>query len=87
VERIKGIVKSFNNTRGYGYIGRDNGPDVFVFFVAIIDDPCNPYGQLHEGDSVELEVFEGRKGPEAVNVKRINQQDSTSQHDRPLDID
>ena len=70
MERVKGIVKSFDNTKGYGFIGRDDGPDVFVFFVAIIDDP---YRQLHQGDIVEFEVLESSKGPQAVNVKKINQ--------------
>ena len=80
VERTKGIVKWFNTAKGYGYISRDDGPDVFVFFAAIIGDP---YGQLDMDDIVEFDVVGSSKWPQAANVKRINQQDSTSQHDLP----
>jgi len=64
---MRGIVKWFNNSKGYGFIGRDDGPDVFVHYSAIVGDG---YRTLQEGDSIEFEIVEGTKGPQAANVRR-----------------
>lgn len=65
VERLKGTVKWFNNAKGYGFIGRDDGADVFVHYSAISSEG---YKSLAEGDQVEFEIVEGQKGPQAGNV-------------------
>lgn len=65
VERMKGTVKWFNNAKGYGFIGRADGPDVFVHYSAISSEG---YKSLQEGDQVEFEIAEGQKGPQAANV-------------------
>ena len=66
---MRGQVKWFNNTKGYGFIGRDDGPDVFVHYSAIVGEG---YRTLNEGDAVEFEIVQGPKGPQAANVTRIN---------------
>jgi cold shock protein len=66
--RLKGTVKWFNNAKGFGFIGRDDGPDVFVHYSAIASDG---YKSLQEGDAVEFEIVEGQKGPQAGSVTRI----------------
>ena len=60
MERLKGTVKWFNNAKGYGFIGRADGPDVFVHYSAISSEG---YKSLQEGDAVEFEITEGQKGP------------------------
>lgn len=62
-----GKVKWFNNTKGYGFIGRDDGPDVFVHYTAIAEEG---YRTLSEGDSVEFEIVQGPKGQQAANVRK-----------------
>jgi len=57
---VQGRIKWFNNSKGYGFIGRDDGPDVFVHHSGILGDG---YRTLKESDSVEFEVVEGSKGP------------------------
>lgn len=64
-ERIVGTVKWFNATKGYGFIGRDDGEDVFVHFSAI---QMEGYRRLKEGQSVEFAVEEGPKGLQAADV-------------------
>ncbi len=67
--KLKGTVKWFNNAKGFGFIGREDGnPDVFVHYSAISSDG---YKSLQEGDQVEFEIVEGQKGPQAGNVTRI----------------
>ena len=68
VERIKGKVKWFNNAKGYGFLGRDDGPDVFVHYSAIKSEG---YRSLQEGDEVEFEIAQGDKGPQAENVVKL----------------
>jgi len=68
VERLQGKVKWFNNTKGYGFIGRDTGPDVFVHYSAI---QMEGFKSLQEGDSVEFEVVQGQKGPQADKVMKV----------------
>jgi CspA family cold shock protein len=67
ITKMEGTVKWFNNTKGYGFIGRDNGPDVFVHYTAIVGEG---YKTLNEGDAVEFEIVQGPKGPQAANVVR-----------------
>jgi CspA family cold shock protein len=67
VERLKGTVKWFNNAKGYGFIGREDGPDVFVHYSAITSEG---YKSLQEGDTVEFEIIQGQKGPQAANVTK-----------------
>jgi len=64
---VRGTVKWFNNTKGYGFIGRDDGPDVFVHYSAIVGDG---YRTLQEGEPVEFEIVQGPKGPQAANVQK-----------------
>lgn len=63
--REKGTVKWFNAAKGYGFIQRENGEDVFVHFSAIQSDG---YRSLEEGSAVEFEVTKGPKGLQAANV-------------------
>ena len=64
-ERETGIVKWFNATKGYGFIQRSEGKDVFVHFTAI---NSTGYRTLEEGQQVEFEVIQGEKGPQAQEV-------------------
>jgi cold shock protein len=67
--RVQGTVKWFNNSKGYGFIGREDGPDVFVHYSAITGDG---YRTLQEGDPVEFEIVQGPKGPQASNVSKAS---------------
>jgi CspA family cold shock protein len=62
---MKGKVKWFNAAKGYGFIDREDGPDVFVHYSAIQSEG---YKNLKEGDEVEFEIEQGAKGPQAVRV-------------------
>ena len=64
-----GTVKWFNERKGYGFIARADGDDVFVHFSAIQMDG---YKTLREGEEVEFEIMDGAKGPQAANVMRRN---------------
>jgi CspA family cold shock protein len=64
----KGTVKWFNNEKGYGFISRENGSDVFVHHTAIL---AEGYRSLNEGDAVSFEVVDGQKGLQARNVVRL----------------
>lgn len=61
-----GTVKWFNSEKGYGFISREDGPDVFVHFSNI---QMQGYKTLEEGQRVEFEIAQGRKGEEAQNVR------------------
>ena len=65
---VTGTVKFFNNEKGYGFISRDGEDDVFVHFSNIAGEG---YRSLEEGQTVEFEVGPGRKGPEALNVRKV----------------
>jgi CspA family cold shock protein len=61
-------VKWFNNSKGYGFIGREDGPDVFVHYSEIVG---NGYRTLQEDDRVSFEIMQGPKGPQAARVVKI----------------
>ena len=67
-KRITGVVKWFNDEKGYGFIQREGGPDVFVHHSAI---KATGYRKLEEGERVEFEITEGPKGPQASEVVRL----------------
>jgi CspA family cold shock protein len=64
----QGTVKWFNDAKGYGFIVRESGPDVFVHHASIV---AAGFRSLAEGDRVEFEVVEGKKGLEAKDVRKI----------------
>jgi CspA family cold shock protein len=64
-ERVVGTVKWFNGSKGYGFIAREGGPDVFVHFSAI---QGNGFKNLEEGQKVEFTIEQGPKGLQAANV-------------------
>jgi CspA family cold shock protein len=66
--RITGTVKWFNDAKGFGFISREGGPDVFVHFSAISG---SGFKSLAEGDRVEFEVVQGQKGPQAADVTKV----------------
>ncbi len=68
-EREKGTVKQFNNTKGYGFIQRESGEDLFVHFKSIVGDG---FKSLEEGDAVEYVVAEGQKGLQAQEVEKVS---------------
>ena len=64
----RGRVKWFNDSKGFGFISRENGPDVFVHYSAIQSDG---FRTLAEDQEVEFEVVQGQKGPQAQNVTKV----------------
>jgi CspA family cold shock protein len=68
VQLTQGTVKWFSNEKGYGFIARPDGDDVFVHFSAIVGDG---YRTLSEGQQVEFDIVEGPKGKQAANVRPI----------------
>lgn len=64
--QYEGVVRWFNNAKGYGFLGRDGGEDVFVHYTAIQKDG---YKGLKEGDKVGYDVIQGDKGLQADNVR------------------
>ena len=64
----KGIVKWFNNQKGYGFISDESGKDVFVHYSGL---NMEGFKSLDEGQEVEFDVVNGEKGPQAVNVNRL----------------
>lgn len=63
--KVIGTVKWFNETKGFGFIERESGPDVFAHFSAI---QSSGYKTLAEGQQVEFEVTQGARGPQAENI-------------------
>ena len=65
MSQYKGVVRWFNNAKGYGFLGREDGPDVFVHYSSIQKEG---YKGLKEGEKVSFDVIQGDKGPQADNV-------------------
>ncbi|HAK88329.1 MAG: cold-shock protein [Nitrospirae bacterium GWC2_46_6] len=65
---FEGKVKWFNESKGFGFIQQDNGPDVFVHYSSI---GGNGFKTLAEGQRVQFDVVEGDRGPKATNVEKI----------------
>jgi len=64
----QGTVKWFNDSKGFGFIEQENGPDVFVHFSSIQSEG---FKSLAEGDKVSFDITDGQKGPQAANVVKI----------------
>ncbi len=64
----RGTVKWFSNEKGYGFISRPDGPDVFVHYSAIDEEG---FKTLEEGQQVEFDIVEGARGPQAANVRKL----------------
>ena len=64
----KGTVKWFNNAKGYGFITRESGEDLFVHFKSIVGEG---YKSLKQGEAVQFDVEQGTKGLQAVNVTKV----------------
>ena len=67
-DTLTGKVKFFNESKGFGFIEQENGPDVFVHFSAIMSDG---FKTLADGQQVEFTIGQGPKGPQAQNVKPL----------------
>src|SRR5947208_15635475 len=80
VDRLRGTVKWFNNAKGYGCIGRDDGPDVFVHYSA---SSSEGYKRLQECDPVDFELVQAQEGPHAANVSKGSQQHGSQQQPSP----
>ncbi|WP_158736771.1 cold shock domain-containing protein [Alteribacillus sp. YIM 98480] len=65
---MQGKVKWFNNEKGFGFIEREDGDDVFVHYSAI---NAEGFKSLEEGQDVEFEIVEGARGPQAANVNKL----------------
>jgi CspA family cold shock protein len=70
-ERVLGTVKWFNGGKGYGFIEREEGEDVFVHFSAIQEDQYGSFRNLDEGQKVEFSIVKGPKGLQAADVKTV----------------
>ena len=64
-----GKVKWFNDAKGFGFIEKGDGEEIFVHYSAIINDG---YKTLREGQKVQFDIYEGQKGPQAQNVARVD---------------
>ncbi len=69
-DRVRGSVKWFNGDKGYGFITQPDGPDLFVHYSEI---EGSGYRTLHEGDTVEFEITDGRKGKQASSVRVVTE--------------
>lgn len=66
---VRGTVKWFNATKGYGFLSTEEGEDVFVHFSALPD--TGEFRTLDEGQEVEFDITQGEKGPQAANVIKL----------------
>jgi len=76
-EQETGTVKWFSRQKGYGFIERDSGGDVFVHFSSIVGEG---FRNLAQGDRVEFSVEQGEKGPAATNVRRLSASTGSESH-------
>ena len=70
MSQLKGVVRWFNNAKGYGFLGHEGGPDVFVHYSSIQKDG---YKSLKEGEQVAFDIIQGMKGPQADQVSRVQE--------------
>lgn len=77
---VQGTVKWFNESKGYGFITKDDGGDVFAHYSAIDGDG---FKTLSEGDMVSFDVVEGNKGPKAINIVKMQTQKPASGQPEP----
>lgn len=82
MSQYQGEVKWFNNAKGYGFLGRDGGPDVFVHYSSI---QLDGYKTLKEGEKVGFDVIQGSKGPQADQVVRVQEPVRTQEAARAQD--
>ena len=68
MSQFRGQVKWFNNAKGFGFVGREDGPDVFLHYSSIEADG---YKTLKEGDMVEFDIIQGSKRPQTDKVKLL----------------
>lgn len=66
--QLNGVVRWFNNAKGYGFLGHNGGPDVFIHYSSIQSEG---YKTLKEGDEVAFDIIQGDKGPQADQVSRV----------------
>lgn len=71
MKKIKGLVVWFNDSKGYGYISSPHADSIFVHYTAITG---SGFKTLHEGQEVEFEIVTGPKGPQAVNVSKLGEE-------------
>jgi CspA family cold shock protein len=67
-DSVTGTVKWFNETKGFGFIEQESGPDVFAHFSAISG---SGFKTLAEGDKVQFTITQGQKGPQAENIEKV----------------
>lgn len=67
-DTVKGTVKWFNESKGFGFIQQESGPDVFAHFSSIVG---SGFKTLNEGQQVEFNITQGQKGPQAENIVAI----------------
>ncbi|WP_028299089.1 cold-shock protein [Oceanospirillum beijerinckii] len=68
MSKVTGIVKWFNEDKGFGFIQQQNGPDVFAHFRSIVGDG---FKTLREGQEVEFSITQGQKGPQAESISPL----------------
>ena len=68
MSQLKGVVRWFNSAKGYGFLGHEGGPDVFVHYSSF---QHNGYKSLKEGEQVAFQIIQGTKGPQADQVCRL----------------
>ena len=79
---VQGVVKWFDSRKGYGFITTEEEQDVFVHYTAIIAENENEFLTLYEGDEVEFNITEGKKGPQASDVKIIKRSPQSQRYRR-----
>lgn len=75
MEGLHGTVVWFNNAKGFGFLSREGGPDVFVHYTSICTDG---YKSLKEGDKVRFNIIQGEKGPQADQVEVLRQDEDAA---------